>query len=81
MAWAKRLLNQYNHSLDDRLRHMFHAAFSRPPTDSELDRFQDVTLQLAELHSVPAEELLKSKQVWKDVAHSLFNMKEFIFLR
>lgn len=55
---------------DARLRSMFASAFCRPPSDSELAtarRFR------AELGASPS--------AWRDVAQSLFNLKEFIYLR
>ena len=55
---------------DARLRSMFVSAFSRPPADAELAaarRFR------AELGASPS--------AWRDVAQSLFNLKEFIYLR
>ena len=36
---------------------------------------------LAEDHRVPADQVLTSIPVWQDFAHSLFNLKEFIYLR
>ena len=35
--------------------HMFQTALGRPPTDDERERFEQAAVQLAELHSVPAE--------------------------
>ena len=29
----------------------------------------------------PREELLSSLPVWKDLAHSVFNLKEFIYIQ
>jgi len=36
--------------------------------------------RLAALHGVPPDEVLHSRAVWKDVAHALFNLKEFIYV-
>jgi hypothetical protein len=30
------------------------------------------------LHQVPQGEILSSRAVWRDVAHTLFNVQEFI---
>ena len=40
-----------------------------------------VAAELASLHKIPKEGLLNSRAVWKDLAHTVFNMKEFIYLR
>jgi hypothetical protein len=37
-------------------------------------------MQFAEFNQVPAADLLKSSAVWRDVAHAMFNMQEFIFI-
>ena len=44
-------------------------------------RFGELTRKLGRLYQVPQEHILASKEIWKDVAHSLFNTKEFIYLR
>ena len=40
-----------------------------------------MALELASLHEVSREDLLSSLPVWKDLAHTIFNMKEFIYLQ
>ena len=37
--------------------------------------------KLGSLYQVPREELADSLQVWKDLAHSVFNLKEFIYVQ
>lgn len=51
-----------------RIARMVQLAFSRPPTAAETDR------ALAFLHEAGDDR-------WRDLAHALFNMKEFIYLR
>lgn len=55
---------------------MYLAAFSRPPTEHELkDALAFVSTQSQHLGPSPADE-----RVWADLAHVLFNVKEFIYL-
>ena len=79
--WADRLLEQEGGTLEERLERMFVRAFSRPPSSEEVARFGELTRSLGRLYRVPQEHILASKEIWKDVAHSLFNTKEFIYLR
>ena len=51
-----------------------------PPEREEKARFETAVKHLAELHGVAAEDILASRAVWKDVAHTLFNLKEFIYI-
>ena len=37
-------------------------------------------MRLAELHRVPAGDVLQSRAVWKDVAHAMFNLEEFLYI-
>ena len=59
---------------------MFACALGRPPSAEELQRFESVVEQLRELYQVSTGEVLNSQPVWKDVAHTLFNTSEFIYI-
>ena len=37
--------------------------------------------ELASLRKLEKEKILTDKSVWKDIAHTMFLQKEFIFLR
>jgi hypothetical protein len=60
---------------------MFRAALGRLPDAAERERYHGLVKELASLHKVPQEQLLTNKLVWKDVAHTIFNLKEFIYVR
>ena len=79
--WADRLLEREGETLRERLGRMFNRALARPPSPDEVARFGELTRKLGRLYQVPQEHILASKEIWKDVAHSLFNTKEFIYLR
>ncbi len=74
-VWAKRVLGQGG-SDKERITRMYLAAFSRPPTDAESSDCLDFLVQQAKL----ADKKPDDPAVWADLAHTLFNVKEFIFL-
>jgi hypothetical protein len=63
--WAKRMTAEF-HDPSERLSEMYQRAFGRPPEESER---QMVT------------EFLQKGGSWGEVAHVLFNAKEFLFVR
>jgi len=79
--WADALLAQESPSIEERLTQMFLHAFSRAPASAELDRWSTAVQQLGELHNITPGEELTSLVVWKDIAHTMFNMKEFIYVK
>jgi hypothetical protein len=36
---------------------------------------------LASLNKADPEKVLSNRDVWKDMAHAIFNLKEFLYLR
>jgi hypothetical protein len=79
--WGNRLAADKAGAVDARLRRMFAAALGRPPEPAELDRFRALVSRLVELHKVAPAEALASRAVWRDLAHAVFNLKEFIYVR
>jgi hypothetical protein len=80
-ALANRLLAQPATDLDSRIAALFRAALSRMPRAVETERFRNLAAELASLHGVKRSELLYSTAVWKDLAHTVFNMKEFVYVQ
>jgi hypothetical protein len=72
--WANRVLAEKSDPAD-RIRSMYVAAFGRPPTDAEVQDAQ--AFVEAQSQQYPASDHLHS---WTDLAHVLFNVKEFIFV-
>ena len=64
--WAQRILAQ-SASTRERIIRMYESAFTRPPTETELAACLDFLTR-----DDPA--------AWADLAHVLFNVKEFIFI-
>ena len=78
--WGRRLAEGEAASIEGRIRHMFVKALARPPDEAELARVTDYLDATAAARGVDRSLLLHDAAVWQDVAHSLFNLKEFIFV-
>lgn len=79
--WAERLVASSSRSTTERLDSMFRLALGREPDATERARLLRTTQRLAGFHNVPEKDILVSGVVWKDVAHTIFNLKEFIYIR
>ncbi len=75
--WAKSLLSNTSDTTEDRVAHAFEMAFAHPPTAEQLARATDFLRTQAELSGCDEDNPL----VWKDLCHTLMNMKEFIYLK
>jgi hypothetical protein len=73
--WAKRVLAE-NVPAGERIRGMYLSAFSRPPTEAEERACLAFLQQQAQTSAKPLDD----PAVWADLAHVLFNVKEFIYL-
>ncbi len=78
--WGKRLIERPDASIADRIDAMFEQAVNRPPTPAQRQRFVAAANQLAELNGVDGSAALRSLEVWKDVAHAMFNLREFVYV-
>ena len=79
-VWANRLAGQSDGTLPSRVKGMYLQALGRPPTTDESKATEQFLHRLAELHQVLPENVLSEPVVWKDLAHILFNFKEFIYI-
>ncbi len=78
--WAAQLTARSDSSIAERIDSIFEISLGRPASEDERRRFEQVVMPIADLHQIPAAEVLKSQPVWKDVAHAVFNLKEFIYI-
>ena len=77
-TWSKRLTERRDDTVPSRLDAMFRAALGRPPRFAESERFTRFVARMAELHGVAERDVPASPVVWRDVAHTLYNLQEFI---
>ena len=80
-VWGKRLAASQDGDVRQRIRELFQASFARGPSSTELKRWEQAVHDLARLHEVSDGKLLSSEKVWSDVAHAVFNSKEFIYVK
>ena len=75
--WAQRVLAQPGQSTAERISRMYVAAFGRPPQPDELSN----AIAFLDNQATEQGSSLESPQVWTELAHVLFNLKEFIFIQ
>ena len=80
-VWAERLVTKKDDAVDSRLQTMFLDALGRPLSSDDLIRWRSLVTSLVAQHQVAVPDVLTSKTVWKDVAHTIFNTKEFLYLK
>jgi hypothetical protein len=80
-AWGEALVQRSRDSVTSRLDAVFQAALGRAPTAAETDLWLALVHDLAGEHHVPPEHMLDSVPLWADVAHTVFNTKEFLYIR
>lgn len=78
--WSERELQDGATTPEERATRMFQAGLARPPKPEETARLVQLADASAHLRGVGASALLDCQPVWQDVAHAIFNMKEFIYV-
>jgi mono/diheme cytochrome c family protein len=78
--WAARLVADGRSSVADRVDTLYHEALGRTPSDADRASCIAAIRSLALTHGVSEADILTSRAVWKDAAHMMFNLKEFIFV-
>jgi hypothetical protein len=76
--WAAQLLKTTAASPEERLRAMFVQAYAREPLPIETQRW---TAALADFATPGCNELMQDEAAWAQLAHAIFNTKEFIYYR
>ncbi len=80
-AWAEAVVRDDTPNADSRIEAMFVQALARPPSDDELAASRAYLDETGAARNIPPDRLLADVGVWQDFALSLFNLKEFIYLR
>ncbi len=79
-AWSDRLLGAGATGLDDQIKEVFLEALSRPPTDNELVAMRAFVEKQANEKSVPVNEAVHHPEIWLELCHVVFTLKEFSFI-
>ena len=80
-VWAKTLVSDGVEDAGARVTSMFRKALGRRPSAPELDRTLTYFAKVADTRSVPPGERMDDEALWRDVAHAVFNLKEFLYVR
>ncbi len=75
--WASRLVKDGNQSVEARIQAIFMRALGRFPTKEESARWTSFVHSL----SANGSDVLSDECVWRNTAHTLFNLQEFIHYR
>jgi hypothetical protein len=78
--WAKRVLAAPGLAPPERIDAMYRAAFARPPADREMAETLAFLESQGRALGLPETSWCGDPRVWSDLAHVLFNAKEFMFL-
>ncbi|MFN0100656.1 MAG: PSD1 and planctomycete cytochrome C domain-containing protein [Bryobacteraceae bacterium] len=73
-VWAEKLVARKDDTIESRLTAMFNEALTRPPTAAELTAYKRLLTALG-------KPSLTDVSQWQKLAHTLFNGKEFLYLR
>jgi hypothetical protein len=79
-VWATAVLAEPGLSPRQRVARMYEQAFARPPTEQEADEALAFIHSQGEALGLSEERRVSDVRPWADLAHVLFNVKEFIFL-
>ena len=79
-VWSQNVLKQTGDSIPTRVEAMFRSSLGRSPDAEELARFEQAVRHLADLYQVPADNVMSNGEIWKDIAHSIFNLNEMIYI-
>ena len=77
---AKKLLANNKLSFNQKIEWVYMRAFSRKPSESEISNATQFISQLKETKSTVNSEADVNLEVWKEYCHSMFNLKEFLYL-
>ncbi len=78
--WSERKLLDGAKTPEGRVRQMFTSALARTPDARETARFIKLVSRSAELRGMASGDIMHCQPVWQDVAHAIFNLKEFIYV-
>ncbi len=79
--WASRLVKDGSTNVRDRLGAVFLSGVGRLASPEEIDRFESMIAELLALYDTSPPDVMTDERLWRDVAHAVFNLKEFVYPR
>ena len=77
---AKKITSLKEYTFKDKVDWIYIRSFSRKPTANELKKANEFFNLLKSMEHPTENRLDKETSIWKDYCHSIFNLKEFIYL-
>ena len=77
---ALKLMALKDLTIDERIQWIYLRALSRPASDEELETAIAFVRRLSGIYQIGDEMISQDLRIWKDYCHSVFNLKEFIYL-
>jgi len=78
--WAKQVLTDAGLAVEARIERMYRTAFCRPPDAAETAAAVEFLTTQTKAHGGDFAQDQRQEAAWADLAHALFNAKEFIFV-
>ena len=78
--WAYHIVND-PHTLEEKIRQMYLKALSRLPDEGEIQHALTFIREQSLSYGCNPDKQAETFQAWADLCHTLFNLKEFIFLQ
>ena len=80
--WAERVLKEHpDLTPEQRIERLYLDAFTRSPSTAEQAESLAFLQEQAKSYNLAADVWPKQAQVWTDLCHVLFNVKEFLFVK
>ncbi len=80
-AWGKHLAAGEGNTATSRIHHMFVKALGREPSALEAARAEEYLSALIAERNTREHLILTDRRIWTDLAHALFNLKNFIYVQ
>ena len=80
-AWGKHLAAGEGNTATSRIHHMFFKALGREPSALEAARAEEYLFTLIAERKTREHLILTDQRIWTELAHALFNLKNFIYVQ
>jgi hypothetical protein len=77
---AKKVVSLKAHSFEKKIDWIFLRAFARQPSEQEIENARKFIFKMAKLKKIKESAAITDVGIWKDYCHSIFNLKEFVYL-
>ncbi len=78
--WGERAAKREGDSAGSRIDYLFELAIGRPPSDTEREKLIELLHEQADAYGIEDDAILTDARLWADICHTLFTLKEFIFV-